>query len=34
MNTAATEPNAKTKEAIEALKNLAEMPGNNRWDYL
>ena len=34
MNTAATDPNEMTKEAMEALKNLAEMPGNTRWDYL
>lgn len=34
METTAMDPNTVTQEAVDALKNLAQMPGNTRWDYL
>lgn len=34
MDNVTIDPNAMTQEAMDALKNLAEMPGNTRWDYL
>lgn len=34
MDTVAMDPNTVTQEAVDALKNLAEMPGTTRWDYL
>lgn len=34
MDNVTMDPNTMTQEAMDALKNLAEMPGNTRWDYL
>lgn len=34
MENVTIDPNAMTHEALEAIKNLAEMPGSTRWDYL